>query len=319
MTRLILCCILSGWFFQGYSQSVNYPIDASHSVISFSVGFAGGITSIDGRFDRFEGKLGYVDPNDPTTFFAKVVIDVNSINTGDDQRDEDLKRAGFFNVEAFPKITFESTKTTKLSDGFSITGTFSMLGKETSMEIPFRFNHDPAIVWVFGEPRIAVQGVCRIDRLEYNIPKRGWDNLVPSLGSMTLSRNVVIKLLVHGVGPSLSALLQEKIAESGVDAAIELYEQLEKKEGGKGTYTFGDRSLVGVIMELAQHGKNGEAVQVGEFATSRYQDSFRSWYGLAIAQQAVGNKEAAVRCFEKTLELNPDFSRAAAALKKLKE
>lgn len=319
MKRFLFSTILcAGFVSLSISQAVDYPLDASHSVVSFSVGFAGGITSIDGRFDNFKGTIGYTNTKDPSTLYVKTTIAVSSINTGDKQRDEDLMTPGFFNAEAYPEITFTSKSATLVDGGYLVSGSFSMLGKTSDIELELTRKHEPAVVWVFGEPRIALEGTYTIDRTEYGIPKRGWDNIVPSLGSMTLSKEVEVRLVIQGVGPSLSTLIQEKISTDGTTAAITLYNALEAKEADKGTYTFGDRTILGVIMKLVRDGKGSEAVEMGEFATSKHPDSFMSWYGLAIAHQTAGNTEKAIEFYEKTLVLNPKFSRAQAGLDKLK-
>ena len=302
-----------------YGQSISYPIDASHSVISFSVGFAGGITTIDGRFNEFTGTIGYADPNDKSSLFATVTIQVKSINTGDASRDKDLQGAGFFNVEEFPEISFKSKGVKKVDEDFVLLGTFNMMGKTKELEIPFAFQHETAEVWVFGEPRIAAKSNLSIDRTEFGIPKRGWDNIIPALGAMTLSKEVEIKLMIQGVGASLNALVLEKIEKEDVAAAINLYNQLEKEHADKGTYTFGDRGLVGIILQLIRAKKTEEAIQIGAFAKAKYPDSFYAYYGLATAYQSAGNKEKAIQNFEKTLELNPEFGRAKAALEELKK
>ena len=54
---------------------------------------------------------------------VSVVIDVASIDTNDEKRDEHLRSADFFDVVNFPKITFTSTKVTpKGGDAFEVAG-----------------------------------------------------------------------------------------------------------------------------------------------------------------------------------------------------
>ena len=308
--------LLIGISTQVFAQSVSYPLDASHSVISFSVGFAGGVSSIDGRFDDFDGTIGYKNVNDPNSLFVNAVISVKSINTGDKNRDKDLQGAGYFDSENFPEITFKSDKVMKTKDGLMVSGVFTMMGKTSNIQMPFSI-HKPPIVWVFGEPRIAMKGSHTINRLDYGIPNQGWDNIIPSLGSMSLSKEVNIRMVVQGVGPSLSTLVLEKISEENVSLAIKLYNDLEANEADNGTYTFGVRTILGVVMQLSRGGKNVEAIEMGEFGTLKYGDSFMSWYGLAIAHEGAGNKKKAMEFYSKTLELNPKFSRAQSALNML--
>ncbi len=319
MTRIVFISVLCAIFIHNIrSQAISYPIDASHSVISFSVGFAGGITSIDGRFDQFEGVLGYKDVNDLSSFYCEVTIEVSSINTGDTQRDKDLLGEGFFNVESNPTITFNSSKVIQNPNGLNLVGTLSMLGKVKEIKLPIQFKHPDQVIWVFGEPRIAAEANYLIDRLEYEIPKRGWDNIIPSLGSMTLSKDVDIKLVIQAAGPGLSQLLRETINDDNVEKAVMLYNELESSSE-VGTYEFGERTLLSVIMALNRGDKLNEALDFGKFSVSRFPDSFMTWYGLALSHEALKNETEAIKCYEKSIELNSEFGRARKALEKLKK
>lgn len=304
---------------QVFSQkSVTLPIDAAHSVISFSVGFAGGITSIDGRFNKFIGELGYKNESDPTTLFANVKIDVSSINTGDSDRDSDLKGETFFNTKAFPEIRFVSNKVSKSKDGFIISGTFSMLGVTKQLDIPFMFSHTTPVAWVFGEPRIAAKANLILDRAEFGIPKRGWDNMIPTLGAMALSKEVNITLVIQGVGPGLGAQLFETVNTNGVVAAVEQYKIMEKENNGNETYEFNANALLGVTMQLIQMNKFQEAVEISKFNTIHYPDTHVSFYGLALASEKAGDKKSAIDNLEKALKIKPDFQRGKKLLNRLK-
>ncbi len=304
--------------FSGYSQPSTLPIDASHSVISFSVGFAGGITNIEGRFNDYSGEIGYKKIGDITSLFTNVKISVASINTGDSQRDEDLQGAGFFNVEEFPEIIFNSKSVKKTGDQFTIIGDFTMVGITKEIEVPFEYSHQDPVVWVFGEPRIAVRGNITINRSEFSIPKRGWDSMVPTLGSMMLNENVEIRLVVQGVGQGLSDILMEKIENTGVKTAIDEYKRLAKENEGKETYGFGARTLVGLSMDLTRSEKHPEAISIAEFALETEPDNFLGFYALGNAHQGAGNKKKAIANLEKALELNPKFGRAQKQLEELK-
>ena len=301
------------------AQEYELPIDAAHSVISFSVGFAGGISSIDGRFDSYEGVIGYKDQKDRSTLYCNVKMDASSINTGNKMRDKDLNGAGWFNTEEFSEISFESTSTMITAKGFAIKGNFTMMGITEEITIPFTYQHDQDIVFVFGEPRIAALGTYTLDRTKYGIPKRGFDNIVPSLGTMALLKEVDIKLMIMGRGPSIGGLVSTAIKDEGVEKAIAKYEMLEKEHEGKNTYVFGEMSLAGIASQLVRGGMNGEAVQVGDYMVKRYPDSAVAHYTKAAALDKTGNKEDAKAGYKKALELTPEFGRAKAALEKLME
>src|SRR5205814_1358363 len=61
-----------------------------------------------------------------------------SINTGNSNRDNDLRGANFFEVEKFPEITFKSTgiKPSSKKDVYDVTGNFTMHGVTKTITLP---------------------------------------------------------------------------------------------------------------------------------------------------------------------------------------
>jgi polyisoprenoid-binding protein YceI len=102
--------------------------DAGHSRLGFTVKHLG-ISDFNGSFDSYEVKMTGTkeDLSD-----AKIELsgDATSINTGNEMRDGHLKSADFFDVEKFPKFTFESTsiKKGKGKGEFTVTGNLTMHG-----------------------------------------------------------------------------------------------------------------------------------------------------------------------------------------------
>ncbi|MBT8218832.1 MAG: YceI family protein [Bacteroidia bacterium] len=302
-----------------HAQDVELPIDGSHSVVSFSVGFAGGISSIDGRFNDFNGVIGYKDKSDRSSLYCNVTIDATSLNTGNTGRDKDLNGAGWFNTEEFSTITFESKKTMKTEAGFAIIGDFTMMGMTEEITIPFAYQHEQDVVFVFGEPRIAALGTFQLDRTKYGIPKRGFGNIVPSLGTMALLKEVDIKLMIMGRGPSIGGLVTQKIKSDGSASAIAMYEEMENEHAGKDTYIFGEQTISGLVTNLVRGQMMDEALDMARYGLKRYPDSAMSHYMLGAVHDRSGNKEAAMKGYEKAIQLNPEFGRAKQALEKLKE
>lgn len=82
-------------------------IDTAHSEIGFKVKHLV-ISTVSGKFTSFEG---VIESEKPDFTDAKISFsaDVNSIETGNAQRDGHLKSDDFFNAEKFPAISFTST------------------------------------------------------------------------------------------------------------------------------------------------------------------------------------------------------------------
>src|SRR5260370_13289495 len=86
-----------------------WTIDPVHSEIGFSVRHVM-VSKVRGRFTNFSGQI--VTAEDPFKSSATAEIDLKSINTGNDQRDEHIPAADFFEVETYPPMTFPSTGAT---------------------------------------------------------------------------------------------------------------------------------------------------------------------------------------------------------------
>lgn len=106
-------------------QEQKWAIDFSHSKIGFSVRHFG-ITETEGFFKSVEATI-LSDSKDFSDISVEISIDANSIYTNDDQRDEHLKSADFFETEKFPNILFTSTSIKKAEENsFKLNGNLTI-------------------------------------------------------------------------------------------------------------------------------------------------------------------------------------------------
>ena len=123
-----------------------YPIDANHSTVGFSVSIMDGLSRVSGKFTDFTVTLNN-DEKDITKSSVNVVIKAASINTGIPARDTDLRSAEFFEVEKYPEITFQSKRIEKKGKQLFAVGTFTMHGVSKEITLPFQItgvSKDPA-------------------------------------------------------------------------------------------------------------------------------------------------------------------------------
>ena len=85
-----------------------WNLDPNHSSAIFEVRHMM-VTWITGRFNTLSGTLQF-DPSHVARSSVDVEIDVSSICTGHDGRDEDLRSINYLDVERFPKINFKSKR-----------------------------------------------------------------------------------------------------------------------------------------------------------------------------------------------------------------
>jgi len=82
-----------------------YKFDQAHSTIGFSVHQFLGTTH--GKFTKFDGKID-IDREHPGNSSVAARIDVRSIDTGIQKRDNHLRSPEFFAVEKYPEMIFKS-------------------------------------------------------------------------------------------------------------------------------------------------------------------------------------------------------------------
>ena len=91
----------------------------------------------DGGFTKFQGTIDLVNDN-PESSKVSVDIETASVYANVDQLTAHLKTADFFDVEKFPKATFDSTKIVPDDgvDNYSVTGNFDLHGVKKSITFP---------------------------------------------------------------------------------------------------------------------------------------------------------------------------------------
>jgi polyisoprenoid-binding protein YceI len=125
------------------NQKTNWVLDPSHSEILFKVKHLM-ITNVKGEFKKFSS---VIDGEDFKNAPINVTIDASSVSTNEDNRDNHLRSADFFDVEKYGQITFEKTSF-KPVDGnsYELKGKLTIKGvsKEVKLDVEFGgVNKDP--------------------------------------------------------------------------------------------------------------------------------------------------------------------------------
>ena len=154
-------------------QSTNIPagtwsIDPSHSEIGFTARHL--MSRVRGLFEKFEGTI--VTGDAPS---ATASIDLNSINTRDENRDAHLRSGDFFDVEQNGPMTFTSTRVEAGGRGLLVTGDLSLKGVTKAITLDVEVLGSEADPW--GGTRVGFEGTTSISRkdfgVDFNIPLDG--------------------------------------------------------------------------------------------------------------------------------------------------
>jgi polyisoprenoid-binding protein YceI len=113
-----------------------WTIDPVHSSIGFSVRHLV-VSKVRGNFGTFSGAIVVAEDGTPSVS-AEIAID--SVNSGNAQRDEHVKSADFFDVEKYPTATFVSTGVRADGDGYVVDGDFTLKGVTKPIALSLEFN-----------------------------------------------------------------------------------------------------------------------------------------------------------------------------------
>ncbi|SMO92959.1 YceI family protein [Gracilimonas mengyeensis] len=115
--------------------ATSWDIDKAHSAINFEVTHF--FTPVNGTFESYNSTINF-DPENLEESSINVEIDVSSINTRNERRDNHLRSADFFNAEKWPHITFTSNTIEKTGENeFVAKGTLTIKETEQEIELPF--------------------------------------------------------------------------------------------------------------------------------------------------------------------------------------
>ena len=113
-----------------------WAIDPVHSSIGFSVRHLM-VSKVRGNFENFSGAIVVAEDGTPSVT-AEIAVD--SLHTGNEQRDAHLKAADFFEADKYPTATFVSTGVRADGDTYVLDGDFTLKGITKPVSLTLEFN-----------------------------------------------------------------------------------------------------------------------------------------------------------------------------------
>jgi polyisoprenoid-binding protein YceI len=161
-----------------------WNIDPTHSEVQFKVKHLM-ISTVTGSFSTYEGTVNTVNDADFEDASINFTADIDSISTGQEQRDGHLKSGDFFDAEQFPKLTFASTSFTKKSgDEYVLEGNLTMKGKTNPVKLDVEFG---GIMTDFhGNTKAGFEISGKINRQDFDLT---W-NSITEAGGIVVSEEV---------------------------------------------------------------------------------------------------------------------------------
>ncbi len=173
----------------GYAAGT-WDIDPTHSEVGFTVRHMM-VSKVRGRFERFTGTIITGDSIEASSVEAD--IDLTSIWTGNDKRDEHVRSPDFFGTDQHPTMTFRSTGVRAERDHWVISGDLTLKGITRTVELTTE------LVGVgpdaYGGTRAGFSATTTINRQDFEVT---WNAAIEG-GGVVVSDQVHINLEIQAV------------------------------------------------------------------------------------------------------------------------
>ena len=169
-----------------------YTIDPTHSRIGFVARHAM-VSKVRGSFNEFEG-TGYFDAENPANSSVQLTIKAASIDTRNADRDGHLRGNDFFDMEAYPEITFVSTAVEQLdAESYRVTGDLTIKGVTKPVSVDFEYTG--TAVDPYNNQRVGFEGKTVVNRKDWGV---SW-NAALEAGGVLVSEKVTLEFEVSAI------------------------------------------------------------------------------------------------------------------------
>jgi polyisoprenoid-binding protein YceI len=172
---------------QGELRMAKFTVDQSHSAIGFEVKHMM-VSKVKGQFGSYTADVEAADLADLTTASIAFKIDVASIDTRSEDRENHLKSADFFDVENYPTIDFKSTNITRDGDDYKVTGDLTI--KDVTKPVTFDVEYGGKGTNPWGVEVYGFEAEAKVNREDFGLT---W-NAALETGGVLVGKDIKIKV-----------------------------------------------------------------------------------------------------------------------------
>lgn len=168
----------------------NWTVDTMHSSVDFTIRHMM-IAKVKGTFHTFDAVIA-ADPSDLTTATIEFNVDLNSIDTRNQDRDNHLRTGDFFDIENHPKLSFKSTQITLAGSGdYNVTGEVTLHGVTRTETFSASFEGEGKDPW--GNVKAGFSANGSLNRSDYGLTY----NAALETGGVLISDEVKIHIEIE--------------------------------------------------------------------------------------------------------------------------
>lgn len=144
-----------------------WTLDPDHSRVGFAVSHLM-VSTVEGEFRDVAATLEH-DLTTPQALSVRVSVDLASVDTRNDKRDEHLRSSDFLDIATHPTMTFESTRVRWRRNGaFTVDGTLTLRGVSKPLTLTGK-GLTQVVTDPWGNERVGVSATGILNRQDFGV------------------------------------------------------------------------------------------------------------------------------------------------------
>jgi polyisoprenoid-binding protein YceI len=173
-----------------------YQVDPDHTRVGFTIEHFV-ISLVQGRFNDVKGTFTLAPKFADSS--ADVVVQINSVDTAVQKRDEDLRSKNFFDAAVYPTMTMKTERFSGTPENFTLVADLTI--KDVTKKVTFTGHYTGAMKDPWGNDRVALNLSGKINRKDFHIDYNQQVSNGPGVGDI-----VNISVLVEGIKKAQDAV-----------------------------------------------------------------------------------------------------------------
>lgn len=187
MTKIFQIAIAAVFMINGAMAQVKWTADPAHTNARFDVNHLG-ISFVDGDFTKVSGTVETTTKENFDNAKLDFTIDVNSIDTRVEARNNHLKTDDFFNAAKFPSMTLKTVSFKKIKKGIYVL-IADLTIRDVTKKVTFAVTQNGGIITdPWGKTRAGFTAKAKINRFDFGMK---YNDKLPS-GIEAVSSNIDI-------------------------------------------------------------------------------------------------------------------------------
>ena len=156
---------------------VKYEIDKAHTTVGFTAKHLA-VSTVRGHFSKFDGQ--FEGPEDDVTkTTGEVKVEVASIDTRTEMRDNHLRSADFFEAEKYPYITYKLNRIEQVNDeAFKLHGDLTIKDVTKPIVLEATLEGRTPDAFTGGKERLGISARGQLNRMDFGL---NWDGLAGAI------------------------------------------------------------------------------------------------------------------------------------------